>query len=476
MNHHKPDPSSMLDRALHDFQAAFSQKPAESPQEAVLSEAMPHGTDNAQNPEPPSPTALRLDRWSIKRGKEWVQDQQVSDALSLAGDRMEHIAADFLAAAWEPRPELAKKSMDARLHHFIESLMQTPEYEKLHRITRLDDITSEMAALSFARQWFDMTEQDEPEDELDRDSQALQAATQACKQAKEEVDSAEATRKALGIGKGGESESSLSASEIKELFEQVRDNNSLRRIMELAGKYRRLSQSMQRNKVTHGHDEVVGIEFGNDLSRIVPSELLMLADDDLELEFFRRFAENALMLRDMRSTASEVSGPIVIIVDESGSMNGERIAHAKAMALSILWVAEHQKRWACLVGFAEEDHCNILTVPPGKRDISALLQWLEHFYAQGTSPVVPLVTVPNKWNELGCPKGRTDIITITDARLDVSAEMAQRYNAWRAAEQVKTNTIVIGDNIGDMEGVSDRWWSIDELNLESDGVSACLSI
>ena len=476
MNHPKHDPHSMLDRALQDFQATLSQKPAESPQDAVLSEAIPHGTDSAQKPVSLSPTALRLDRWSIKRGKEWVQDRQVSDALSPAGDSMEHMAADFMAAAWEPRPELAENPLDTRRHHFIESLMQTPEYEKLHRITMLDDITSEMAAINFARQWFALTEQDEPEDELERDSQALQAATQACKQAKEEVDSVEDTRKALGIGKGGEGESSLSVREIRELFEQVRDNSSLRRIMELAGRYRRLAQSLQRNKVTHGHDEVVGIEFGNDLSRIVPSELLMLADDDLELEFFRRFAENALMLRDMRSTASEVSGPIVIIVDESGSMNGERIAHAKAMALSILWVAEHQKRWACLVGFSEEDHCNILTVPPGKRDINALMQWLEHFYGQGTSPVAPLVTIPNKWSELGCPRGRTDIITITDACIRVPDAMSQRYNAWRAAEQVKTNTIVIGDDIGDMASVSDRWWSIDELNLESQGVSQCLSI
>lgn len=421
-----------------------------------------------------SQTALELDDWSIRRGAEWANSDD-GRLFEPAGESRELVAADMLASAWEPKPRTVEACEDARRHHFLSSMMQTPDYEKLHRSTKLDDVASELAAASFTKQYFELAKMEEPEDELERDGQALQHAMEAIKEAKSEVDTLGEARKSLG-GDGAEDGGSMGIDEVRRLYQEIRSNQALRMIMELSGRYRRLAKSMQQAKPIHGNDEVVGVTFDNDLSRVLPVELAIIDDEDLEFEFLRRYAENSLMVREMKSSEAEARGPIVIVVDESGSMHGDPISHAKAMALSILWIAEHQNRWACLVGFAGGTDGNFLVVPPGKRDRNALIEWLTHFYGGGTTCDVPLVTLPDRWESLGCPAGRTDIITITDACVRVPPEVKTRFNAWKTSHEVRMNTIVISDEPGDLANVSDQVFKIKELNLESEGVSECLSL
>lgn len=450
------------------------------------------GIDDVQSTQaPPSPTALKLDRWSMRRGKDWSTKTKVAPVVgddltrNPIGNR-ERFLADMLAAAWDPYPQLADNTEVPHLQHFISTMMQTPDYQSLHAQTRLDDIASEIAAASFAKQYIEYAKEDgtspdtqpsegeSEDDKLDRDAKALGAAKAAMTDAKKDVQQLNDMRD--GLGGDGADPSTMNAERVRELFSQVRSNRQLRKIMELAGRYIRLAQSMQRSKTVHGADETVGIEYSDDLSRILASEYAYLDDEDLELEFFRRFTERSLMSREVKSTEDEARGPIVLVVDESGSMRGDKVEHAKAMALAILWVAEHQKRWACLVGFAGATSGNFLVVPPGKRDINSLVAWLEHFFGGGTSCDVPLDVLPSKWEELGCPAGKTDIIQITDAIVDVPADTVERFISWKIAHEVKMNTIVIGAEPGDMAQVSDRWWSVNQLDLETDGVSQCLSV
>jgi uncharacterized protein with von Willebrand factor type A (vWA) domain len=421
---------------------------------------------------PPSPTALKLDRWSMRRGKEWLKARR-----DINYDQAEiDAASDFLAAAWEPSPQLVEKCTDDRRHHFLGMLMQTPEYQSLHRQTRLDDIASEMAAASYEQQYVQMIKQDEPEDELDRDAQALQAASKAVSQASEEVSELNDARSAMGMGTGGQGAAATDITKVRNLFKRIRGNHQLAQIMKLAGKYRRLAQSLQIHKHVHGVDEVVGIEYGDDLSLVVPSELALLADDDTELDFLRRFAEGELQIEELTATESEQKGPIVVVVDESGSMNGDRVANAKAMALAMAWIARHQKRFIALVGFSGSEQGNYLVIPPGTSDEAALLAWLEHFFGCGTDMDVPLEELPKKWASLGCPRGKTDLIMITDAICRVPPNIEKSFMEWKAAEHVKLDTIVIEASAGDLARVSDKVHPVKHLGLDSECVAECLSL
>jgi uncharacterized protein with von Willebrand factor type A (vWA) domain len=455
---------------------------------------------------PPSDTALQLDAWSKRRGSEVIKsNQRLADSLGIGaenpetGERQdtshaELAAADFHAAAFEPTPMLAPACVDPVRYEFMKQLLDTPDYQALHESTQLDELAAEIATGHFAEQYAALVEAEnkarekgEPgpgqpgHDPFKSELRAIAAAGRATTEAKSEVSELNDAREAMGLGgDGGNDAGRIPIDQLRERFAAIRDNAMLRQICALAGRYRRLAQQRQRNKPIHGQDDMVGITLDGDIGRATPIELAMLADEDLELDAMRRLVERQLQCREYRAMESEAKGPIVVVVDESGSMSGDKIANAKALALALAWVARHQRRWCCLVGFAGGTDGNYLVLPIGKPDDGSLLEWLSHFYSGGTVCDVPLIELPAKWQELGCPAGKTDVITITDAIINVPAENAASYNAWRAANKVNAITIVVGCGSeatgGDMAEVSDRVYSIPAIDVESDAVAETLSI
>lgn len=433
---------------------------------------------------PVSPTALVLDDWSLRRGREVLGGserlQQMFDCPINAPD--EHWAetskqvADFHAAAFEPNPELAPKCEDERRRDYMQALLETPEFQSLHAETQLDDMASEIAAASFAEQWVELVKTECPKDDFKKQVQSLKAAGSALKGAAQEVADMRDAQSALGLGGNGGGNNTIPSAELAKMFKRVKGSEQLKRICELAGRYRRFAQAQQRKKVLHGRDDVVGVVLDGDVGRILPHELAALDDPDLELDVMRRLIERQVMCREYRGIESQARGPIVVVVDESGSMSGEKIHTAKAMALGLAWVARHQKRYCCLVGFSGGTEGSWCVIPPGKDNASELMEWLEHFFSGGTSCDVPLKELPAKWDSLGCPKGKTDIICITDAIVDVPDKVQRDFRAWKEREQVKLVTLVLDSPPGDMAAVSDRVHQVKSLSLEEEAVAEALTI
>jgi uncharacterized protein with von Willebrand factor type A (vWA) domain len=199
----------------------------------------------------------------------------------------------------------------------------------------------------------------------------------------------------------------------------------------------------------------------------------------LELLALDRVARKQALCRQYRGLERLGQGPIVVVVDESGSMHGEPIMTAKAIALALAWLARRQQRWIALVGFSGETGYNRIAFPPGKTDQDVLIEWLRHFYSGGSARDIPVKELPEDWPALkaeGLPTGRTDVIMITDAIARVPAKMRDKYVAWAKAEQARTYGIVIGQSdAGDLGGIADRHWCVPDLS-GGDAVEAVLSI
>lgn len=457
-----------------DFLSLIGEKPPDTP---VLDSEL-----DGKPAIPPSPTALKLDDFSIRRGKE-VLWESVRMSASMdhyedgsASVEAEAAAADFHALAFEPEPELVERCADPRRHAYVKALMENPDYQALHAETMLDDVASEMAAAGFAEQWAAVVKTEPPKDEFKKELEAIKAAGKAVDSAKEEVKELSDARDALGMGKGGEG-SPLPASAVSELFKRVRKNQRLRRICELAGKYRRLAQARQRMKTLHGQDDMVGVVMDGDVGRLLPHELAKIDDEDLELDLLRRIVERQALCREWRGIETKARGPVCFIVDESGSMGGEKICTAKALALAMAWIAMHQKRWCCLIGFSGGTSFTSCVIPPGKTDQAALMDWLEHFAGGGTNMDVPLDVLPGKWDELGCPKGKTDIVMVTDAICHVEPELEASWLRWKAKEQAHVTSIIVGGSgPGDLTRCSDKVFTCESLGLEEEAVGDVLSV
>ncbi|MBA4191987.1 MAG: hypothetical protein C0467_28745 [Planctomycetaceae bacterium] len=430
-----------------------------------------------------NPTALEIDEWGLRRGRDLLAE---NTRLQKSGTD-EFAAADFFTAAFDPNPKLLPNCAEARRHQFVSQLLDTPEYHALHTNTQLDDTASEIAATHFAHQFAQLKKedaQDRPsgaasgttsgDGDLAREMAALRAVGKAVAEAGKEVEELKEATAALGMGSGSPGSNDPKA--IAELFKRVRGNSNLRRICELAGRFRRVAQSKQRQKVSHGLDDVVGVEPGGDIGRLLPSELMKLLVPELELDTLRRIVERQALCREHHCVEPVGKGPIIVVADESGSMEGVRAHTAKALALALAWVARQQRRWSGLIAFSGETGERLLALQPGRWNESALCDWLTGFIGGGSSCDVPIEELPRMYRQIGAPHGITDVVMITDCKARIPPAIREAFNAWKRSVTARVLTLVIGDIPGDLEHVSDEVFRVPALDPTSDAVGRVLSL
>jgi uncharacterized protein with von Willebrand factor type A (vWA) domain len=223
---------------------------------------------------------------------------------------------------------------------------------------------------------------------------------------------------------------------------------------------------------------MVGITVDDDFSKLLASELAHLDDPDLEDEALLRITSKQAMARDFRGYEKVGKGPIVVCVDESSSMSGDNIYNAKAFALAMARVAKHQGRWCCLVGFSSSyDPGTRVVLPPNRWDEGKLLDWVGHFRAGGTDLDVPIKTLPFEWwGEIKAPKGKTDIILITDGEMEAPDHLRIPFLDWKKKEKVRMTGLVLGWNAGELRKVCDDVELIRSISTDEEAISKCLSI
>ena len=439
------------------------------------------GTTTTDTEEPKSPTALALDEWGLRRGRDLVAE---SERLRKSGTDA-FAAADFFGAAFEPEPKLMESCADPRRHEFLAQMLDTPEYRALHADTRLDDTAAAIAAGHFAEQFAKLKKEDtketvggsaptESEGDLTREMAALRAIGKAVVEAGKEVSDLKDAATAMGMGPGQPGSNDPRA--IAELYKRVRNDPGLRKISELAGRFRRVSQSKQRQKVSHGLDDVVGVEPGGDIGRLLPSELVRLAVPELELDTLRRIVERQALCRELHAIEPVGKGPILVVCDESGSMEGAKAHTAKALALALAWVARQQRRWCGLIAYSGKSGERLLALPPGRWNETALCDWLSAFIGHGSDLDLPIEELPRMYKEIGAPLGVTDVIFLTDARARIPADLRARFLAWKQQTQARVVSLVIDNPPGDLALVSDEVHSVRSLDPAADAVGRVLSL
>jgi uncharacterized protein with von Willebrand factor type A (vWA) domain len=147
-------------------------------------------------------------------------------------------------------------------------------------------------------------------------------------------------------GGGGRS---LSTKEKLVIAQQVGRSPKLQQIAAVCGRFTRIALQQQKTRVKHPPDEITSITTGCEIERLLPSEIALLSDPDLEDLFYLRFAERSLMQYDLIGHEPKGRGPIIIAIDESGSMTtdyggmtGE--VWSKAVMLALLSIATAEAR------------------------------------------------------------------------------------------------------------------------------------
>ena len=195
-----------------------------------------------------------------------------------------------------------------------------------------------------------------------------------------------------------------------------------------------------------------------------------------ELDTLRRIVERQALCREHHAVEPAGNGPVIIPLDEGGSMAGEKIHTAKALALALAWVARRQRRWCALVAYSGDSGERLLPLPPGRWDELKLMEWLSAFVGRGSQLDVPVREMPRMYAELKAPPGATDPVFVTDAQCRIDEISKIRFLTWKEEAHARLVTPVIDNPPGDLALVSDEVHTVRSLDPDADAVGRVLSL
>jgi uncharacterized protein with von Willebrand factor type A (vWA) domain len=275
---------------------------------------------------------------------------------------------------------------------------------------------------------------------------------------------AEARAWGTGVGAGGR----LSPARQIELGRRLATSAKLRRLSALVGRMRAQALALRRRTLERANAEVHAVEWGDDPGRLLPPELLALRHPLLRRDFRRRLLEGGLLVYRLRG-AEAGRGPLIVCVDGSSSMAGEKEIWAKAVALTLLEIARRQRRLFRFVCFAAAD-TPLFTLDLNPRvhhavQVDRTLDVAEYFPGGGTDFETPLGAAADALAQARWRRG--DIVLITDGECDVSPEWLARFKREKARLGFALFSVLIdvggGGRTGTLAALSDRVTSVSRL-------------
>lgn len=283
--------------------------------------------------------------------------------------------------------------------------------------------------------------QDQQGDSLGQN--VMQAINDALDEGKEAAD---AMGSLPGLGEG--SEARKSPDEMIELAKKWRESPMLQNIARMTGRLQRDIRQKRARRIVGGNEEIVDVTVGDDLGLILPHELAMLNHPLLKREFQRKYHEKSLLQYETEGTDSAGRGPVCIVIDGSGSMDGMSNEWARAVALALITVARRENRDAMAVEFSAYgqvkgwEFLKRETLEPAH-----VLDFVTHFFGGGTVITDGMQVAADFINTR--PEFRkADIVLITDGHCSYGDEDETIRQAL-AAKGVRIHGVSIGMNADD---------------------------
>lgn len=245
----------------------------------------------------------------------------------------------------------------------------------------------------------------------------------------------------------------MPAKERIELANRLDNNERFKRLAQLIGPMMRLASAEQTRKVYHSFEEVYDIEAGRELSRLVPSELMDLLRPETKLHFYRKWMEGQTLQYAMRGDEKVGKGGIIMEIDNSGSMAGDREVWAKAVGLATAAIAKDQKRSFYGVHFGSGGYGSykpeLMTFDFrdwNKVTFDQMIDYAEFFFGGGTDFMAPLSLALKLLQDEEREKGFTegDIVFVTDGICSVTPDWLKMFSEERERLGFKVWGIIIG--------------------------------
>lgn len=265
------------------------------------------------------------------------------------------------------------------------------------------------------------------------ESAVRNALRAAITQASTDIQDAESALSLLGYGSGGGSPTTYHNHAVAlELARRVKASPTLSKIIALAGKLTRDARAKRAARSEYARSEVVGVEQTSHVDRLLGSEMALLNDPDMSDDLLIRLTEKRALGFKMTGKDKLAKGPIVLMLDQSGSMcEDNKDVWAKAIALAIYDAARSDKRDFAVVLYNDSVLLSrTVTSPADMLDILAQGPYGGTHYAAAMTSALDLA------------KAKSDVIHITDG--SAPTDGASEALATATAKQTRVFGIGIG--------------------------------
>jgi uncharacterized protein with von Willebrand factor type A (vWA) domain len=209
--------------------------------------------------------------------------------------------------------------------------------------------------------------------------------------------------------------------------------------------------------------ETRGITRSDDISRMLPSELVFLGHPQLKMLWHARRAEKALLTYRVEGVLSEhvitekevlesqqqpgkkerlERGPIIVCLDTSGSMHGTPEMVAKALTLEAMRVAHKEKRACYLYAFSGPQQIIEHQLELTEQGLTEFMAFLIQSFHGGTDIQAPLEKAVAKlateeWK-------RADIMIVTDGEFSVPSNIVEMIHKAKEKDKLRVHGVLVG--------------------------------
>lgn len=270
-----------------------------------------------------------------------------------------------------------------------------------------------------------------------------------------------------GSGDGNNSESGGINEKIKSAKKLLNSKN-FKKIIEQAGRLKLLAEAKRKSK-TPNQAMITGVKTGNDLFNLLPVEYGKFAHHQTRRLFIKDYSEKALLEFHKEANEKSKKGPVVMLIDNSGSMGGNKESWSKAVSIAYLMLCSKDKRDFYAIHFDERSRARY-EFPKGKFSSQSLENFINFFSGGGTNWEYPLNDAVSIIENSKQYKN-ADIVLITDDLCGVSDKWLNDFNQKKSDLKFTAYAVLIGSsNKGVLDKFMDKVVAIPNLSDDSEVV------
>jgi Mg-chelatase subunit ChlD len=357
---------------------------------------------------------------------------------------------------------------------WVENLLSAESTATTRPLTQRDDLASALATLAAGREiWQALQEVNDPPQPGEGDPnaggpgspanahggglapEAIQAIAERAAQA-----AADGAAQAQSANGWGTADSPLSQAPLGARVDfalRLRDPR-FQALARLIGRLKGIARTQHRAALRHSPEEIHRLTQGDDLSRVLPAELVLLRHPGARLDVARRLLEHQLVQYDLTPRPRTERGPLVVCLDASGSMGGDRIDWAAAVGLALLDTARRQHRGFAACYFNGGVQATF-DWPQGRVSPQEMLAFATVDASGGTDFTAPLAWALTQFDRKTYAHG--DLVFVTDGQAPVDASVLQRWQTVRARLGIRGFGILIQSAAtAPLTDIVDRIWSV----------------